>query len=101
MIKFLFSLLSCIAKSFGEKSGEANRTEYYMTTKNLLIAGGDAVEKLMTSYKEVAELAGYASRVEKVLSVFDEVSQGNYSWESLVTDNLIYGGYTFTYKRRL
>jgi ATP-binding cassette subfamily D (ALD) protein 2 len=79
------------AKSFGEKSGEANRTEYYMTTKNLLIAGGDAVEKLMTSYKEVAELAGYASRVEKVLTVFDEVSQGTYIRESVARENLIFG----------
>ena len=72
-------------------NGEASTTEYYMTTKNLLMAGGDAVERLMSSYKEIVELAGYSSRVAKMFKVFQEVSDGKYVREACSSENLILG----------
>ena len=36
-----------------EKSTVGDRTQLYTTSKNLLITGADAVERIMTSFKEV------------------------------------------------
>ena len=35
----------------GEVASVSDRTEYYTTAKNLLVSGGDAMERLMTAYK--------------------------------------------------
>ena len=48
---------------------------YYTVAKHLLMAGGDAMERLMTAYKEVVELAGYTQRVATMFRVFDECAQ--------------------------
>lgn len=65
-------------------SGVSDRTQYFTTARNLLLSGADAAERLMSSYKEIVELAGYTSRVGKMLEVFQEVSEGKYS-RSLVS----------------
>lgn len=35
----------------GDENSVSDRTEYYTTAKNLLVSGGDAMERLMTAYK--------------------------------------------------
>ncbi|XP_018335543.1 ATP-binding cassette sub-family D member 2 [Agrilus planipennis] len=56
----------------------SERTHYFTTAKNLLMTGGNAVERLMSSYKDIVELAGHTGRVANMFTVLEEVSQGIY-----------------------
>nr|CAG8499785.1 5450_t:CDS:2 [Entrophospora candida]CAG8502043.1 15130_t:CDS:2 [Entrophospora candida] len=57
---------------------ERDRTKAYITNKRLMLTLADAGGRLMYSYKELAELAGFTSRVYSLLSVLHSLYANEY-----------------------
>ena len=55
-----------------------DRTESFVTNRRMLLSSSDAFGRLMFSYKEITELAGYTSRVSALLDVMDDVTAGHF-----------------------
>ena len=72
MIMISVPILTSRKKEVAGDSGISERTEYYTIAKHLLMSAGDAMERLMTAYKELVELAGYTQRVANMFEVFDD-----------------------------
>ncbi|KAI8992395.1 ABC transporter transmembrane region 2-domain-containing protein [Pilobolus umbonatus] len=61
-----------------ENTKIGSRTKGFITNKRLMISLADAGGRMMYSYKELAELAGYTSRVYSLLSVLHALHKNNY-----------------------
>ncbi|KAF2857069.1 ATP binding protein [Piedraia hortae CBS 480.64] len=55
-----------------------NRTEAFVTNRRLLLSSSDAFGRLMSSYKEISQLAGYTSRVSRLLEVISDIHKGHF-----------------------
>jgi ATP-binding cassette subfamily D (ALD) long-chain fatty acid import protein len=60
-------------------SNMGDRTESFVTNRRMLVGASDAFGRIMFSYKEIMELAGYTSRVSSLLEVMDDVQAGKFS----------------------
>ncbi|KAM0752189.1 hypothetical protein T439DRAFT_355062 [Meredithblackwellia eburnea MCA 4105] len=56
----------------------ATRTENYISNRRLLLSLADAGGRLMYSWKDLAELAGYTSRVYSLLSTLHDLNANHY-----------------------
>jgi ATP-binding cassette, subfamily D (ALD), peroxisomal long-chain fatty acid import protein len=84
IIKYFWGALGlvlCSVPVFFKVPGQAlknmgERTESFVTNRRMLLSSSDAFGRVMFSYKEITELAGYTSRVSALLDVMDDVTAG-------------------------
>ncbi|KAF8433308.1 ABC transporter transmembrane region 2-domain-containing protein [Terfezia claveryi] len=62
----------------GKNASLGDRTENFVTNRRLLLSSSDAFGRLMFSYKEITELAGYTSRVSTLLNVMSDIRAGHF-----------------------
>jgi ATP-binding cassette subfamily D (ALD) long-chain fatty acid import protein len=55
-----------------------DRTESFVTNRRMLLSASDAFGRIMFSYREIMELAGYTSRVASLLEVMDDIQAGHF-----------------------
>jgi ATP-binding cassette subfamily D (ALD) long-chain fatty acid import protein len=55
-----------------------DRTEAFVTNRRLLLSSSDAFGRVMFSYKEITELAGYTSRVASLLDAIEDIHRGHF-----------------------
>ena len=56
----------------------------FVTNRRMMLSSSDAFGRIMFSYKEITELAGYTARVSTLLSVLDSIQAGHFE-KSLVS----------------
>ncbi|KAI0846637.1 ABC transporter transmembrane region 2-domain-containing protein [Daldinia vernicosa] len=78
-------LLLCSVPVFFKLPGElagtstmGDRTESFVTNRRMLLSASDAFGRIMFSYREIMELAGYTSRVASLLDVMDDIQAGHF-----------------------
>ncbi|KAI0203211.1 ABC transporter transmembrane region 2-domain-containing protein [Astrocystis sublimbata] len=78
-------LLLCSVPVFFKLPGQlsdtlsmGDRTETFVTNRRMLLSASDAFGRIMFSYREIMELAGYTSRVASLLDVMDDIQAGHF-----------------------
>lgn len=72
------SILAATGASDSASAAIGDRTQGFITNRRLLMSSSDAFGRIMFSYKEIAQLAGYTARVCTLLDVMSDISQGRY-----------------------
>ncbi|KAI1311720.1 ABC transporter transmembrane region 2-domain-containing protein [Xylaria venustula] len=62
----------------GDSISMGDRTETFVTNRRMLLSASDAFGRIMFSYREIMELAGYTSRVASLLDVMDDIQAGHF-----------------------
>lgn len=79
---FTPSIAAAVNPSSSSSGGNADlvgsRTRGFITNKRLMLSLADAGGRMMYSYKEMAELAGYTSRVYNLISVLHALRRKEY-----------------------
>ncbi|CAK7201955.1 ATP-binding cassette long-chain fatty acid transporter pxa2 [Sporothrix eucalyptigena] len=65
----------------------ADRTESFVTNRRMLLSASDAFGRIMFSYREVMELAGYTSRVSTFLDVMADIRAGHFEKNLVSSDD--------------
>ena len=86
VIKYLWGalgLILCSMPVFVKLPGQAamnmgDRTESFVTNRRMLMSASDAFGRIMFSYTEIMELAGYTGRVSSLLEVMDDIQSGHF-----------------------
>ncbi|RKO97543.1 hypothetical protein CXG81DRAFT_10979 [Caulochytrium protostelioides] len=75
------------AVSMSGASGDAigRRTQGFVTNRRLLLSSAESFGRIMYSYKDIAELAGFTTRVSELIQVFDDVQAGRYQKQLVST----------------
>ncbi|KAJ3824023.1 ABC transporter transmembrane region 2-domain-containing protein [Lentinula raphanica] len=78
-----FGLVLCAIPVFFKLPGAANidlggRTEGFVTNRRLLLSSSDAFGRVMYSYKDLSELAGYTARVSALLETMEDIKKGKF-----------------------
>ncbi|OJJ63711.1 hypothetical protein ASPSYDRAFT_25760 [Aspergillus sydowii CBS 593.65] len=76
-------LILCSVPVFFRIPGQAtqtmgDRTESFVTNRRMLLSSSDAFGRLMFSYKEISELAGFTARVSSLMEVMDDLLAGRF-----------------------
>lgn len=78
-------LLLCSVPIFFKLPGQlsdsismGDRTESFVTNRRMLLSASDAFGRIMFSYREIMELAGYTSRVASLLDVMEDIQAGHF-----------------------
>ncbi|KAF5377615.1 hypothetical protein D9615_005102 [Tricholomella constricta] len=85
VIKWLwgaYGLVLCSIPVFfklpGTRIDLGGRTEGFVTNRRLLLSSSDAFGRVMYSYKDLSELAGYTARVSLLLDTMKDVRKGKF-----------------------
>ncbi|RYO78975.1 hypothetical protein DL764_010064 [Monosporascus ibericus] len=62
----------------GTMANMGDRTETFVTNRRMLLSASDAFGRVMFSYREIMELAGYTSRVASLLEVMNDIQAGHF-----------------------
>ncbi|KAH9982714.1 adrenoleukodystrophy protein [Lactifluus volemus] len=78
-----FGLVICAIPVFFKLPGIhhvdlGSRTEGFVTNRRLLLSSSDAFGRVMYSYKDLSELAGYTARVSMLLDTIEDTKNGKF-----------------------